>query len=89
MDKRYAPETVMTLDHGMMPVKRYILHPPGHDCTAIKRESSCLECVTDAGSRFYGVDGGEINSELRMVVWGGFVNPRNELARSWKKCSER
>lgn len=34
--------------------------------------------------RHFGVDKAWIDSDLRMHVEGGFINPRNELAKGWR-----
>jgi hypothetical protein len=53
----------------------------------IQKNMVALELVPAAGrSRWFGVDDAKINSQLKMVACGGFINPRNELAREWKPC---
>lgn len=92
-DWRYAPDTILTLHFGYQSVVRYVTHPadPKRDGRRIPIVSHmvALEMVPANGrSRFVGVDEAKINSELRMIVRGGFINPANELAneRIWKPC---
>lgn len=89
---RYAPAEVMTL-RGVRPVLRSAFHPP--ESEEARRKSGIpivasygvLELVTDAGSRYYGVDRAYINSELRMVVIG--VNKRDEVVSKWPVVPRR
>lgn len=80
--ERYAPETVMTVRGGMRPVLRWIAHPPGERAGCpIAPEWTALECVTDAGSRWYGCERAWIGSDLRMHVVG--FPERDEVRRKW------
>jgi len=89
-DWRYAPKTVFSLKAGgERPVVRAVVHPPGSHPpgTPLVPHVTALQLITDTGhSRWFGVDDAKINSELRMVARGGFINPVNELAKSWKPC---
>lgn len=89
-DWRYVPRTIFSHKAGgERPVVRVIAHPPGKRPPRIPivPDVTALELVTDTGhSRFFGVEDARINAELRMVARGGFINPRNELARAWKPC---
>lgn len=88
-DWRYVPKTVMTLHHGERPVVRAVAHPPGAHPPGIPivAGATALQLITDTGaSQWFGVEDARINSELRMVARGGFINPRNVLARRWKPC---
>ena len=83
---RYAPDRVM-MSQGRhfaeVPVMRYIVHPAGQHppkCPIIPTMPA-LELVTAYGSRWYGVESGYINSELRMVITG--TNPRDEVRMKW------
>jgi len=87
-DWRYTPKTVMTLK-GVRRVVRVISHPPGKHPPEVPiiPNLTALQLITDTGvSHWVGVEDAKINAELRMVVRGGFINPRNELARNWKPC---
>ncbi len=82
---RYAPETVLVLDHGYTPVLGYTGHPPGtHDASPIRNEYTALEIRTCHGSQWWGFDRVWINSELRMVVQG--FDSRDEVRASWPIC---
>lgn len=88
-DWRYVPKKVFTRDYGMQPVARIIAHPPGgHPSNSpIVKSMIALEIIPVRGrSSFVGVEKAKINAELKMVACGGFINPRNELAKSWKPC---
>ncbi len=79
---RYAPAKVTILGHGIVPVQGWTVHPPGtHPKSAIISTLTALECRTAAGSRWYGVTCGYINSELRMVIEG--TNPRDVVRMKW------
>lgn len=83
---RYAPDCVLIIDGGSwrsVAVTGYKLYPPGTAPKAapIKAEYWVLELQTAYGSRWYGVGGGYINSELRMVVTG--IDPRDEVRAKW------
>lgn len=88
IDWRYAPSKVLNIRYGWLPVARYVAHPAGtHEASPIINSFVALELIDSAGvSHWYGVDEAKINSELRMIARGGFINPVNELARSWKKA---
>lgn len=85
---RYAPSEVMKAGHGRLPVLSYRVHPPVSDPkdrnAPIVASMTALECVTSAGSRWYGCERAWINSELRMVV-SGFDARFEEMGR-WEKC---
>lgn len=72
---------------GVRPVVRVLAHPPGTHKSAIRADMHALELIADTGeSRWFGVDKAKITSRLRMVACGGFLNPKNELAKAWKRC---
>ena len=86
-DWRYAPSTITTRVLGKfrtLPVASYHVWPPNTSPkeSPIKRDMVTLECRSDVqgASAWYGVDEAKINSELKMIVRGGFINPRNELS---------
>lgn len=90
-DWRYVPSEV-TVHEGKVfyvrPVVKYIAHPIGQaPCESpIRRDMVTLQCITDTGhSAWYGVDEAMINSELKMIARGGYVNDKNELSNSWVK----
>ena len=89
MIPRYAPAEVMVASVlRTLPVIRWRSYPPGRretDCP-IRPEFTALECVTAAGSRWYGCARAYINSELRMVVIG--TNPRDEVRMRWEVVPE-
>lgn len=89
-DWRYAPKTVMVHQAGVRPVVSARIHPPGrHAGSAINPALTAVQLVTDTGhSRWFGVDDARIGSSLRVVACGGFLNPRNELAKAWKRCGK-
>jgi hypothetical protein len=86
MTPRYAPTEVMTI-RGVRPVTKALFHPPGTHRGAIRPDMGALELVTDQGSRWYGFEGGAINSQLRMTVWG--FSPRFEEVAAWKPVPEK
>lgn len=92
LDWRYAPKRILTITHGYQPVSQYIVHPPGgRPGCPIVPTMTALELIPVIGrSQWFGVEEAKINSELRMVARGGFINPRNELARTsiWEVCTE-
>lgn len=91
-DWRYAPRTVMTIRNGSRPVVSYTSYPPGAHPpgTPITPTVTALAMLTDRGETgWVGVDEAVINAELRMIVRGGYINPRNELARSWRKVPRK
>lgn len=88
MQPRYAPESVLVDHDGRMvfaPVLSWRIHAPGTHTGPLVKSCTALEMVTAHGSRWWGVDKGWINSELRMVVQG--FDDRNEILRSWKPCN--
>jgi hypothetical protein len=86
-DWRYAPTTLLTISHGRQPVIRAVVHPAGTHSSAIRKDMMALELIPAAGRpQWFGVDDARINSQLKMVACGGFINPRNELAKLWKPC---
>lgn len=84
---RYTPGEVMTTRGGVRPVLNAVFHPPGTHRGAIRSDMGALELVTDQGSRWYGFEGGAINSQLRMTVWG--FDSRFEEVTRWKKVPEK
>ena len=85
--RRYAPTS--TICRGWrVPVLQWLIHPPGsHDASPLVPHCTALELVTARGSSWWGVEGGEINSELRMVVWG--FPARCEIRSAWPEAVER
>ncbi len=83
---RYAPTEVMTW-HGASPVRRAVFHPPGTHRSPIRPDMGALELISDHGSRWYGFEGGAINAELRMTVWG--FDSRDEVRAQWRKVPKR
>lgn len=92
-DWRYAPSKAFSIkSRSMLPVVEYRTHPKGthKGLSPINPDKVALECVlSDGHSAWYGVEEAIINAELRMIVYGGFSNPLNELARSWAKVDAR
>lgn len=85
MTPRYAPTEVMSIKHGIVPVRTWKIHPPEtHFWSPLVNDMTALECVTEHGSRWYGIERGYINSELRMVIEG--TNPRDEVRMKWEEC---
>lgn len=83
MTPRYAPDKVLVLGYGMLPVRQYLVHPAGtHPHSPIRNDMKALELRTAAGSRWYGVEDAYINSELKAVVVG--TNKRDEVRMGWK-----
>ena len=92
MITRYAPESVRIVSpklpshSAVVPVKRHIVHQPqNHTGSPIRDDMTALECVTDYGSRWYGIDKGWINSELRMVIQG--TNKKDTARMNWPECN--
>ncbi len=86
LTQRYAPTEVVCRGQRVA-VEAYRLHPAGgHPSSPIRDDMPALECVTAVGSRWYGVSGGGINSELHMVIWG--TNPRDEVRMKWTAVPE-
>lgn len=82
---RYTPDFVVCRTTNA-PVVRRVVHPPGtHAHSPIRNDMTALELVTEHGSRWYGVERGWINSELRMVVCG--FNARFEEMCAWSVCN--
>ncbi len=87
---RYAPtEVIVMTSRGFTnaPVIQSIIHPVGTapaNCP-IRKEFCVLELQTAYGSRWFGVQSGYINSELRMVIIG--TNSRDEVRMKWPVCS--
>jgi hypothetical protein len=71
-----------------LPVTRYIIYPWDQRPAGqpIKPDYDVLECQTTAGSRYFGILRGYINSELRCVVVG--TNPRDEVRMGWAIARE-
>ena len=88
MTPRYAPDFVLSARHGSQLVRRYVAHSPGAHPKGCPLVSDCvaLECVTDVGSRWYGVAKAWINCELRVVIMG--TNPSDEVRMRWPICIE-
>jgi hypothetical protein len=83
---RYAPRHVIIAARmKQFPVTGWRIYPAGQHPASlpkvIKPEYTVLECQTEAGSRYFGVRSGYINSELRMVIIG--TNPRDEVQMKW------
>ena len=87
-DWRYVPKSYYNYMHGKaLPIAKTIAHPPNmHPVNSpIRKDMTCLQLIDVAGmSHWLGVDGAMINSELRMIAYGGCINSRNELTRNWK-----
>lgn len=86
---RYAPKTIMTRRAGRRPVVQGFIWPPNRhpSRSPVVKDMTAVELVADTGeSRWFGVKDARINSQLRLVACGGFLNPQNELAREWKPC---
>lgn len=84
---RYAPKSVIIAKvMKLCPVVRYVAHPPNtHPQSPINNSMTALECVTEHGSRWFGVESAYINSELRMVITG--TDPRDEVRMKWEPCT--
>jgi len=82
----------MTL-RGMRPVLASKYYPPESAEARrarripISESYGALELITDAGSRWHGVDRAYINSQLRMVVEG--INKRDEVVSKWRVVPQR
>lgn len=90
-DWHYAPKKVMVHQAGVRPVVSARIFPPGKHppATPIVSSMTAVQLVTDTGhSRWFGFDDARINSDLRVVACGGFINPRNEIAKDWKRCGK-
>lgn len=94
-DWRYVPSEVTVRKgqyfYGPRPVVKYIAHPIGQapSESPIRRDMVTLQCITDLGvSAWYGVEEAMINAELKMIARGGYINDKNELARSWVKVKK-
>lgn len=88
---RYAPDAVLVAEGRggrLVPVTRVIVHPAGTEGGPIYRELPKLELQTSipGRSRWYGILGGYINAELRMVVIG--TDPRDEVRMGWDVVPE-
>jgi hypothetical protein len=84
---RYAPDAVLIVGHGLLPVVRYVSHPPRtHPQSPLFPYLTALEAVTRHGSRWWGFDRAWINSELRMVVQG--FPAADEMRSRWEVCHE-
>jgi phosphate-selective porin len=82
--RRTVPTHHMCREHGMRPHVQ-IRAVPGSEARVTT--SVALLVTLDCGhQRIYGVDWAWINSRLRMVAEGGFLNSRNELARKWPQA---
>jgi len=87
----YAPKTIMTMRDGTRPVASARIYPPGqHPAESpIVKSVTAVQLINDRGSsRWYGFDDARIASNLRLVACGGFINPRNEIAKDWKRCGK-
>jgi hypothetical protein len=85
---RYAPSEVAVASHkGLLPVIGSIIHPAGAAPTncPIRGDFCVLELQTAHGSRWFGVESGHINSELKMVIVG--TNSRDEVRMKWPICT--
>lgn len=77
------PSSVLILDHGMVPVRRFIAHPPGTHHGPIRPDLWAVESITDHGSRWDGGTNAYIDASLRMVIVADYE--RDEVRRKWKK----
>lgn len=88
---RYAPEYVFIVRNGearTCEVEQHrVFAPNAHPAGCpIVGSLTALECVTAAGSRWYGFERAWINSELRMVVSG--FGARDEVRAKWPVAKE-
>jgi len=84
MNPRYVPTTVLihnNLGAFRLEVIGSKIHPANAHKSCIKSDMVALELITGAGSRWYGIESGYINSELRMVIVG--TNERDEVRMKW------
>lgn len=84
---RYVPAATVCRAQKV-PVIASSIHPAGQhppECP-LHKDTAALELKTPAGSRWYGVSDGWINSELRMVVQG-FPAAFEEMA-AWERVPE-
>jgi hypothetical protein len=86
-EPRYTPEAVICRMHRV-PVLGSAIHPAGQHPSGspLRKDIKALELRTELGSRWYGIEDGWINSELRMVV-SGFPAGFEEM-RAWEKVPE-
>ena len=81
---RYVPSTIYCKG-ATVPVLRVIAHPPGTAKGAhIVPHLTAVELVTERGSRWFGFENAQINSELRMIVSG--FDGRDEVRSKWEVC---
>lgn len=86
---RYAPKHITTMRSGRRPVVQGFIWAPGKhpSRSPIMKNMTAVELTADTGeSSWFGVRDARINSQLRLVACGGFLNPQNALAREWKPC---
>lgn len=93
-DWRYLPKTVMVRHaggFGVRPIVRYVAYAP-HMApreSTVRRDMVTVQAITDLGAcAWWGFTDAKVNSELRMIAYGGCINPKNELTRMWEKCKE-
>lgn len=83
---------MLTVRSGKRPVVAYQAYPPGQHppFTPIVPHMTALRMINDRGeSSWWGVDEAKINAQLRMIVRGGCINPRNELTRKWRRVPRK
>ena len=85
---KWAPNAVLILQRGIIPVTQTVAYPPGNHPTGcpIKGSLVAVELRTDCGSRWYGFERAWIDSHLRMRCSGW--NQRNELVASWDTATD-
>ena len=82
---KYAPNSAMSLHHGILPVHKFVGYPPGTAPKAapIRKDLFVAELtLSDGSKRYLGCEGCYINSELRFVIVGHPA--RDEIRRSWE-----
>lgn len=89
--ERYVPDRMLCHQHGMQDAINVHFEPnschiPGKPLPPPPMIYVHLAC--GCPPRRFGVDNAYIDSTLRMVAVGGFVNEENELVRSWEKVRE-
>jgi len=80
------PSERMLTGHGMVPVRRFIAHPPGTHSGPIRADLWAVESVTDHGSRWDGGTAAYIDASLRMVIVANYE--RDEVRRNWRKIAD-